>query len=105
MILEVAEFGISDPADCEAAMAELVPVISASPGYLGHTIQRCIETLGRYLALIRWNWVEAHKSDSGRAWHSTPRGRVWDRIVTASSPWTEKRCCRMSGDPVRTVGR
>lgn len=60
MILEVAEFRISDPADYEAAMAELVPVISASPGYLGHSIHRCIETPGRYLALIRWESVEAH---------------------------------------------
>ena len=47
MILEVAEFRISDPADYEAAMVELVPVISASPGYLGHSIQRCVETPGR----------------------------------------------------------
>jgi heme-degrading monooxygenase HmoA len=73
VILEVADFRISDPADYEAAMAELVPVISASPGYLGHTIQRCIETPGRYLALIRWESVEAHnvgfrQSEAFEAW-------------------------------------
>jgi heme-degrading monooxygenase HmoA len=75
VILEVAEFRISDPADYEAAMQELVPVISASPGYMGHTIQRCIETPGRYLALIRWESVEAHnvgfrQSPAFEAWKS-----------------------------------
>jgi heme-degrading monooxygenase HmoA len=60
MILEIADFRIENGADFEAVMTELVPIVSASPGYRGHTVQRCIETPGRYVVLIRWESVEAH---------------------------------------------
>lgn len=55
MILEIAEFRIATDrhADFEAAMEELKTVIGSSRGYLGHTIQRCLETNGRYVLLVR----------------------------------------------------
>jgi heme-degrading monooxygenase HmoA len=62
MILEVAEFAI-DPhrtTDFELAMIELQEVIGSSPGYLGHTVQRSLETPGRYFLLVRWENLEAH---------------------------------------------
>lgn len=62
MILEIAEFSI-DPSrtqDFEAAMLELQNVIGSSPGYLGHTVQRSLETVGRYFLLVRWETLEAH---------------------------------------------
>ena len=60
MIIELVDFDISDPDDFEAAMTELVPVISASPGYRGHTVQRSIESPNRYVLFVRWVDVEAH---------------------------------------------
>jgi heme-degrading monooxygenase HmoA len=30
------------------------------PGYLGHELQRCMETPSRYLLLVRWETLEAH---------------------------------------------
>jgi heme-degrading monooxygenase HmoA len=62
MILEIAEFKIdlTRTADFEAAMLELQNVIGASEGYLGHTVQRSLETTGRYFLLVRWTTLEAH---------------------------------------------
>jgi heme-degrading monooxygenase HmoA len=60
MILEVADFRTASAEDFEAAMRELAPVIASSAGYLGHTVQRSIETPGRYLLIVRWTSVEAH---------------------------------------------
>ncbi len=60
MILEIADFKVLNPSDFETAMQELRVVISASPGYLGHTIQRSLETPGRYVLLVRWKNLESH---------------------------------------------
>lgn len=62
MILEIADLrpGPEQMADFESAMAELVPVLASTPGYLGHTVQRSSETPGRYVLLVRWETLEAH---------------------------------------------
>jgi heme-degrading monooxygenase HmoA len=62
MILEIADFRTApeNASDFEAAMQELQGVIAASPGYLGHTVQRSIESPGRYILIVRWESVEAH---------------------------------------------
>lgn len=60
MILEIADFRTEHPADFESAMRELAQVIAASPGYRGHTVQRSVETPGRYVLLVRWESVESH---------------------------------------------
>ncbi len=62
MILEIAEFKIdpSRTAEFESAMLELQDIIGSSAGYLGHTVQRSMETTGRYVLLVRWDSLEAH---------------------------------------------
>ena len=62
MILEIADLrpGESRMDDFESAMAELVPVLASTPGYLGHTVQRSHESPGRYILLVRWETLEAH---------------------------------------------
>ncbi len=62
MILEAAYLTVA-PAranDFEAAFRRASPVIAASPGYLGHELQRCLEIPGRYLLLVRWERLEDH---------------------------------------------
>jgi heme-degrading monooxygenase HmoA len=79
MILEVADFRIKtdNTADFETAMEELRLVIAASPGYLGHTLQRSQETAGRYLLLVRWSSLEAHtKGFRGSVAFETWRNRL-----------------------------
>ncbi|MEJ8569844.1 antibiotic biosynthesis monooxygenase [Microbaculum marinum] len=62
MILEHAVLNIKPglSAAFEAAMAEALPLISASEGFLGMEVLPCIETGNRYLLLVRWTSVEAH---------------------------------------------
>lgn len=62
MILELADFRIRTDAthDFESAMEELKTVIASNPGYLGHTVQRSLETPGRYVLLVRWDSLESH---------------------------------------------
>jgi heme-degrading monooxygenase HmoA len=44
----------------EAAFAKAQAIISASPGYLSHELQRCVENPNRYLLLVRWRRLEDH---------------------------------------------
>ena len=62
MILEVAVLNLrpGTAADFEAAFAEASQYIAASPGYLSHQLQRCLEAPDRYLLLVRWRTLEDH---------------------------------------------
>ena len=62
MILESALLDVK-PGECaafEAAFAKAQRIISASPGYLSHELQRCLEKPNRYLLLVRWRRLEDH---------------------------------------------
>ncbi|MCT8972398.1 antibiotic biosynthesis monooxygenase family protein [Microbaculum marinisediminis] len=62
MILEHAILNVKPgQADAfEAAMREALPLISASDGFRGLEVRRCIESPDRYVLLVRWDSVEAH---------------------------------------------
>ncbi len=62
MILEAAFLQVRDgqTTEFEAAFRSASAIIAASPGYLGHELQRCIEVTGRYLLLVRWETLTAH---------------------------------------------
>jgi heme-degrading monooxygenase HmoA len=62
MILEVAILNIrpGQSEAFEAAFRAASLLIASIPGYLGHELQRCIETPDRYLLLARWETLEAH---------------------------------------------
>ena len=62
MILEAAYLQVTAGAECEfeQAFAQASPLIAATPGYIAHELQRCLETTGRYLLLVRWESLEAH---------------------------------------------
>lgn len=62
MILEVADFRTSDPTDFEAGMEEVKGVIAAADGYQGHTVQRSVETPGRYVLIVRWESIAQHQA-------------------------------------------
>ncbi len=62
MILELADFRTTNAEDFETAMAELAPVIASGAGYLGHTVQRSVETPGRYMLIVRWESIDAHQA-------------------------------------------
>ena len=62
MVLEVAVLNLKPGLDVafEAAFREASRIIAASPGYVSHELQRCIETNGQYILLVRWRTLEDH---------------------------------------------
>ncbi len=44
----------------ESAFAKAQNIISASPGYLSHRLEHCVEHPNRYLLLVEWTHLEAH---------------------------------------------
>jgi heme-degrading monooxygenase HmoA len=90
MILEAAVLHVpagQEPA-FEQAMAQAATVIAGSPGYLRHELQRCIETNGRYLLLVRWATLEAHTI----SFRQSPAFAEWRSIIGpffASAPLVE----------------
>lgn len=62
MILEQAILNVK-PGETdafEAAMKSALPYISASEGFRGLEVRRCIESPNRYALLVKWDSVEAH---------------------------------------------
>ena len=62
MILESAVLDVKpgEESAFEAAFARAQRIIAASPGYLSHELQRCIERPNRYLLLVRWRTLADH---------------------------------------------
>jgi heme-degrading monooxygenase HmoA len=62
MILESAVLDVKpgQAREFEAAFAKAQAIISSSPGYLSHELQRCLEKPNRYVLLVRWRRLEDH---------------------------------------------
>ena len=62
MILESAVLDVKpqETEQFEAAFRRAQRIIAASPGYVSHELQRCIEKSNRYLLLVRWRTLEDH---------------------------------------------
>ena len=75
MILESAVLDVkpNQTREFEAAFAQAQRIIAASPGYIAHELQRCVEKPSRYLLLVRWRTLEDHtdgfrKSEPYQEW-------------------------------------
>jgi heme-degrading monooxygenase HmoA len=62
VILEVATLDVKpgQTIQFEQAFAKAQAIISASPGYVRHELQRCMENSQRYVLLVWWETLEAH---------------------------------------------
>ena len=62
MVLEVAILNVKSgkEKDFESAFFEATEIISASKGYIEHQLQKCIETKGKYILLVKWENLEDH---------------------------------------------
>ncbi|MBY6087643.1 antibiotic biosynthesis monooxygenase family protein [Priestia flexa] len=62
MIKEVAFFHIKKEllAEFEEAFHQAAHVIASVPGYINHSIHRCIETDTKYMIIVEWENVESH---------------------------------------------
>jgi heme-degrading monooxygenase HmoA len=77
MIREVAVLDVRDGARdaFEAAFAEAVPLIRASPGFAVLHLEHCIEAPQRYLLTVEWQSLEDHtvgfrESDRYQQWRA-----------------------------------
>lgn len=62
MIIEHAILDVEPgrSAEYEAALAEAVPFMAASPGFIAMEVRPCLEKPGRYLLRVEWQTLEAH---------------------------------------------
>jgi heme-degrading monooxygenase HmoA len=62
VVLEMAVLNVrpGSQQEFETAFAQAEPIIAASPGYISHQLQRCLEAPNRYLLLVNWRTLEDH---------------------------------------------
>ena len=79
MILEHAILNVRPDLieDFEPAFREAAPLIAASPGYISHQLQRCLEDPNRYLLLVEWRTLEDHTEGFRRS----DRYQEWRRLL------------------------
>ena len=79
MILEVAILNVRPglAPGFEAAFAEASQYIAASPGYISHQLQRCLEDRNRYVLLVNWRTLEDHT----QGFRGSARYEHWRRLL------------------------
>lgn len=79
MILEVAVLNVRPGMTTafEAAFAEASCIISTMPGYISHSVQRCIEVPNRYILLVNWRTLEDHTV----GFRGSPEYQNWKRLL------------------------
>jgi len=79
MILEVAPLHIraGQAAEFESAFAQAQRIIAAIPGYLSHSLQRCIERDDEYLLLVEWETLAAHQI----GFRGSPQYQQWKALL------------------------
>ena len=97
MVLEAAVLQVwaGEDSAFEEAMVKAAPIIAGSSGYIGHQLQRCIETNGRYLLLVRWETLEAHTV----GFRQSPAFAEWRAVIQpffASAPVVEHYECALT---------
>jgi heme-degrading monooxygenase HmoA len=79
MILEAARLDVvpGQEAEFERAFAQASPLIASTPGYLGHSLRRCLESRSRYLLLVRWEKLEDHT----QGFRGSAQYQEWKRLL------------------------
>ena len=62
MILEIAMLNIRDGEHVafEQAFSKAQDIISSTPGYISHQLQRSLDAPDKYVLLVNWNRLEDH---------------------------------------------
>jgi heme-degrading monooxygenase HmoA len=80
MILELADLRIQPGAQAqfdEAVTRAISLTIAKATGYLGHQVQKGVESPERYLLMVRWNTLDNHMVD----FRESPAFTEWRGIV------------------------
>lgn len=79
MILEVAPLQIrpGHSAAFESAFHKAQAIISSMPGYVSHELQRCVERVGEYILLVRWQTLQHHEV----GFRQSPQYQEWKQLL------------------------
>lgn len=79
MILEGAILYIKPglESDFESSFKKASKIISSMDGYLSHELNRCLETKGKYLLLVRWENLESHTI----GFRGSPQYQQWKALL------------------------
>jgi heme-degrading monooxygenase HmoA len=79
MILEVATLDViaGQEARFQADFDRAQAIIASMNGYIGHQLQRCIETPSRYILLVRWETLKDHTE----GFRGSPRYQEWKDLL------------------------
>ena len=79
MILEAVMLNVQPGLenDFEVAFKDASKIISSMNGYLSHELHRCLEIKGKYLLLVRWQNLEAHRI----GFRSSPEYQEWKKLL------------------------
>lgn len=79
MILEVAMLQIKTGQyiEFETVFGKAQSIIASMPGYISHELQRCIETAGKYVLLVRWQTLEDHEV----GFRQSAQYQEWKRLL------------------------
>ena len=79
MILEIAMLNIRDGEHVafEQAFAKAQEIISSTPGYISHQLQRSLEAPDKYVLLVNWNRLEDHT----KGFRQSIQYQEWKRLL------------------------
>lgn len=79
MILEVAILEVipAKTQEFEASFRQAQDIISSRKGYLGHELQKCLESPNRYLLLVKWESLEDHTI----GFRQSPEYQQWKKLL------------------------
>jgi heme-degrading monooxygenase HmoA len=79
MILELAVLHVrsGESLAFEGAFAKAQGIISSIPGYIGHQLQRCLESPAKYVLLVHWQKVEDHTI----GFRQSPQYQEWKGLL------------------------
>jgi heme-degrading monooxygenase HmoA len=79
MVLEVAVLDVKPVLvdKFEDAFREASQYIAATPGYISHELQRCMEDENRFLLLVHWEKLEDHTE----GFRGSDRYEEWRRLL------------------------
>ena len=79
MIQEVAILTIKPNLnrEFELAFKEASHIITSMPGYLSHSLQKCLEVDNRYLLLVNWETLEDHTI----GFRQSKQYQTWKRLL------------------------
>lgn len=79
MILEIAMLHVrpGSAKEFEASFAVASRIIAAVPGYVNHTLRRCLEDQNKYVLLVNWETLEAHT----QVFRSSPGYLEWKALL------------------------